>query len=189
MPRTEEEKKAWGQKMKAAREARRIEKENGKIVETQAVKPEELIDAFILADEPREGIKITGWEKPCDEFDWEEAPIEEASQRAAEMKREYDRVAMIVARRQSPNDRFKWKCWTILHPEEVPAGKKINGVAVRSACLKGGDGVSHMPKYTDNGNWEVVHGVRTLKPVHICNYTCFAVYQERRVRQKVEAGV
>ena len=193
MPRTEEQKKAWGAKMKLAREAKKQTKER-QIVE--GVKPNEEEPVQLGRNVPPNGngshtqpnVQEVAREDVLP-FDWEEAPLEEARQRAADLKREYERVSAIVIRRQNPNNRFKWKCWTQENMSEVPPGLKYNGQSVRSSCLRGGDGITQLPKFTDNGNFEIVEGVRTLKPVHCCNFLCYQLYQSKRVRQKVEAGV
>src|ERR1700723_533303 len=99
-------------------------------------------------------------------FDWEEAPITEALNKLAEMKREYERVSVIIARRQNPANNYKWKCYTAEHPELVPASLKYQGESVRAKCLKGGDGVTRMPKFTDNGRFEIVDGIRVRRPAH-----------------------
>jgi hypothetical protein len=121
-------------------------------------------------------------------IDWELGPLADCLQRAAELKRDYERISEILVRRQNPANQHRWTCWTQENFDKVPASTKYNGQSVRSQCFKGGDGVTKLPKFTDNGNFEVMNGVRTLKPIHCCNFLCYSVYNATRVQQKVEAG-
>jgi hypothetical protein len=130
------------------------------------------------------------WPQPlAEDYDWEEAPLAEAEQKAADMIREAARVQAIIVRRKNPNNKFRWVCWTTEHLDLVPPGLKYNGESVRARCSKGGDGITQLPKFTDNGNSVMEKGVRVFKPAHCCNFLCYQIYQAKRVRQKVEAGI
>ena len=106
-------------------------------------------------------------------------------ERASQIKQDYERAMAVIYRRQNPVGQYKWTCWTQVHLDRVPPGMKYNGQPIRSQCLKGGDGITKLPKFTDNGNFEMVEGIKTLKPVYCCNFLCYQVYQEYRVTQKV----
>lgn len=107
------------------------------------------------------------------EFDWEDAPLAEAISRAADLKRELDRVQAIVLRRQNPPKKM-WTCWTQENKTRVEIPRKV----LQECLRKGEDGKW---KFRDDGRFEVVDGVRTLKPAFCCNYLCFAIYQRHRV--------
>ena len=104
-------------------------------------------------------------------FDWEEAPLSDAVNRAAEMKREYERVAQIIVRRQNPPKQM-WTCWSQENKELVPK-------SVLAQCLKRGEDGKW--KFRDDGRFVVEDGVRRLKPAFCCNFLCYAVYQKNRV--------
>lgn len=106
-------------------------------------------------------------------FDWEDAPLDAAINRAADLKRELDRVQAIVLRRQNPPKKM-WTCWTQENKTRVEIPRKV----LQECLRKGEDGKW---KFRDDGRFEVVDGVRTLKPAFCCNYLCFAIYQRHRV--------
>lgn len=121
------------------------------------------------------------WTTVIEAYDWEDAPLHEAQTKAAEMKREYDRVAAIIVRRQNPAN-AAWTCWTEenkKNPEvEIPK-------SVKSQCLRRGpDGKW---KFRDDGRFVQVDGIRTLKSAFCCNVYCFSVYQKYKVRPPVRA--
>jgi hypothetical protein len=117
------------------------------------------------------------------EFDWEDAPLVECINKAAQMKREYERVAAIIVKRQNPAN-HAWTCWTELRKND-PA--YVIPKSVRQQCLRRGEDGKW--KFRDDGNFVMRNGVRTLEPVCCCNSFCYSVYQSYRVRQKVMAGV
>lgn len=106
-------------------------------------------------------------------FDWEESPLSEAINKAAEMKRELDRVQAIVLRRQNPPKKM-WTCWTELMRKEIEIPRSVT-----SQCLKRGEDGKW--KFRDDGRFVTVDGVRTLQPAFCCNFLCYAVYQKYRV--------
>jgi hypothetical protein len=125
---------------------------------------------------------------PQGDVDWELDNLAECLQRASELKRDYERISAILIRRQNPANRFQWRCWTQENLDKVPVSMKYNGKSVRGQCLKDGDGVTRLPKFTDNGNFVMVDGVRTLKVVNCCNFLCYSIYNATRVTQKIEGG-
>jgi len=110
-------------------------------------------------------------EENVSDFDWEEAPLSQAMSHAAEMKREYERVAQIIVRRQNPPKQM-WTCWSQENKELVPK-------SVLAQCLKRGEDGKW--KFRDDGRFVVEDGVRRLKPAFCCNFLCYAVYQKNRV--------
>lgn len=108
-----------------------------------------------------------------DQFDWEDAPLAEAINKAADMKRELDRVQAIVLRRQNPPKKM-WTCWTELMRKEIEIPRSVT-----SQCLKRGEDGKW--KFRDDGRFVTVDGVRTLQPAFCCNFLCYAVYQKYRV--------
>lgn len=106
-------------------------------------------------------------------FDWEESPLSEAINKAAEMKRELDRVQAIVLRRQNPPKKM-WTCWTELMKKEIEIPRSVT-----SQCLKRGEDGKW--KFRDDGRFVTVDGVRTLQPAFCCNFLCYAIYQRYRV--------
>jgi hypothetical protein len=111
-------------------------------------------------------------------FDWETCPLTEAINKAAEMKREYDRVAAIVLKRQNPNGR-RWTCWT----EENRLAKTSIQIpkSVMAQCARTGEDGKW--KFRDDGRFVIVNGVRTLKPAFCCNAFCYQLYQAARAAQ------
>jgi hypothetical protein len=116
------------------------------------------------------------------EFDWEDAPLVECINKAAGLKREYERVAAIIVKRQNPAN-HAWQCWTDIHRND-PA--YVIPKSVRQQCLRRGEDGKW--KFRDDGNFVMRNGVRTLESAFCCNSFCYAVYQSYRVRQKVMAG-
>lgn len=110
---------------------------------------------------------------PVLEFDWEEAPLGEAINRAADLKREYERVQQIILRRRNP-PRAMWTCWTEENRKTLEIPRKV----LQECLRKGEDGKW---KFRDDGRFVVVDGVRTLKPAFCCNYLCYSAYQKHRV--------
>lgn len=106
-------------------------------------------------------------------FDWEEAPLSEAINKAAEMKRELDHVQAILLQRQNPPKKM-WTCWTELMRKEIEIPRSVT-----SQCLKRGEDGKW--KFRDDGRFVTVDGVRTLQPAFCCNFLCYAVYQKYRV--------
>lgn len=109
-------------------------------------------------------------------FDWEDAPLSEAINKAAEMKRELDRVSTIILRRRNP-PRAMWTCWTQLMKGQIEFPRKV-----LQECLKRGEDGKW--KFRDDGRFVLVDGVRTLQPAFCCNYLCYSVYQAHRVTPK-----
>lgn len=107
------------------------------------------------------------------EFDWEDAPLSEVINKAAEMKRELDRVQAIILRRRNP-PRAVWTCWTEENRKTLEIPRKV----LQECLRKGEDGKW---KFRDDGRFVVVDGVRTLKPAFCCNYLCYSAYQKYRV--------
>lgn len=101
-------------------------------------------------------------------FDWNAAPLPEAMTKLADMKREYDRAAAIVMRRQTV-PRPTWTCWSQLHKELVPK-------SVMSICRRGGDDGKWA--FRDDGVFEIRDGLRIPNPAFCCNSFCYAVYQK-----------
>jgi hypothetical protein len=119
------------------------------------------------------------YETGLEAFDWETCPLTEAINKAADMKREYDRVSAIVLRRQNPNGR-RWTCYT----EEVRLTKGQVGKipsSVLAQCLRTGEDGKW--KFRDDGRFVLVNGVRTLKPAFCCNAFCYQLYQAARASQ------
>jgi hypothetical protein len=169
------EQRAKGLAVRMANKAARDAKRNGKIVDVPAIPKSSIIEH----DNFTRAIYETGLAA----FDWEEAPLSDCITKASEMKREYDRVAQIILRRQNPV-RNQWTCWTQeqKHNPEVQIPR-----SVLQQCLKRGD--DGRWKFRDDGRFVVENGVRVLKSAFCCNSYCYAVYQKYRVRQKVEAGI
>jgi hypothetical protein len=113
-------------------------------------------------------------------FDWEEAPLAQCITKAADMKREYERVAAIIVKRQNPT-RNQWTCWTYENKDNPAV---VIPASVRKQCLKRGD--DGRWKFRDDGRFVVESGVRTLRPAFCCNNFCYMLYQSYRVRQKLE---
>lgn len=102
---------------------------------------------------------------------WNAIPIDEAMNRLADMKREYDRIALIVMKRQTQN-RPTWTCWTQLHRklvETLDGGKKVLEI-----CKKGGEDGKWASR--DDGVFKIVDGLRIPDPVFCCNSFCHSVY-------------
>jgi hypothetical protein len=103
-------------------------------------------------------------------FDWEGAPLEAATAKLADMRREYDRAATIVLKRQSAS-KPQWICWTQLHKDIVP-------VSVLRLCRKTGD--EGRWAFRDDGVFKMVDGLRVPDPAFCCNTYCFEVYQKAK---------
>jgi hypothetical protein len=99
---------------------------------------------------------------PSVSLDWESAPLPEILARLADMKREYDRVAQIVLRRQTRNSP-RWTCWTQLNKDKVPK-------TVTAQCRKSGD--DGRWAFRDDGVFATKDGIRVPTPVFCCNHVC-----------------
>jgi hypothetical protein len=102
---------------------------------------------------------------------WNAIPIDEAMNRLADMKREYDRIAQIVMKRQTQN-KPTWTCWTQLHKDlvkTIEGGKKVLEI-----CKKGGEDGKWASR--DDGVFKIVDGLRIPDPVFCCNSFCHSVY-------------
>lgn len=111
-------------------------------------------------------------------FDWETCPLNEAINKQAEMKREYERISAIVLKRQNPNGR-RWTCWTeenrlAKSPLQIPK-------SVIAQCARTGEDGKW--KFRDDGRFVIVNGMRTLKPAFCCNAFCYQLYQSYRASQ------
>jgi hypothetical protein len=107
---------------------------------------------------------------PPSGFDWEDAPLEEATAKLADMRREYERAATIVLKRQSVS-KPQWTCWSQLHKDIVP-------VSVMKLCRKTGD--EGRWAFRDDGVFRIVDGLRVPDPAFCCNTYCFEVYQKAK---------
>ncbi len=105
-----------------------------------------------------------------DSFDWKAVPLEDAMQRLADMKREYDRISKIVLERQSMR-RPRWTCFTQLHKDIIP-------VSVQRQCLKGGEDGKW--KFRDDGVFKVVDGIRVPDPVFCCSGVCAEYFHKTK---------
>jgi hypothetical protein len=103
-------------------------------------------------------------------YDWEKASLEQATAKLADMRREYERVAAIVLKRQSVS-KPQWTCWTQLHKDIVP-------VSVMKLCRKTGD--EGRWAFRDDGVFKMVDGLRVPDPAFCCNTYCFEVYQKAK---------
>ena len=116
---------------------------------------------------------------PSNGFNWETAPLTECINRAADMKREYERVAQILVARQNPPKKM-WTCWSEEHRKDTDSqGNPLIPKSVLAQCLKRGEDGKY--KFRDDGRFVVENGVRTLKSAFCCNFLCYAVYQKNRV--------
>lgn len=103
-------------------------------------------------------------------FDWETCPVLEAIQKLADFKREYDRVAQIVIRRQSIAPAIL-TCWSQEHKSLVP--KSI--LAVCRKTIPDGRWVSR-----DDGAFIMQDGIKLFKPAVCCSVLCDTAYRQSR---------
>jgi hypothetical protein len=103
-------------------------------------------------------------------FDWEKAPLDQITNKLADMKREYDKAATIVMRRQSTR-KPTWTCWTQLHKDIVP-------LSVQKLCRKTGEDGKWASR--DDGRFREENGLRIPDPVFCCNAYCHEMYQKSK---------
>lgn len=112
---------------------------------------------------------------PVSAFNWETASLQEIIERQASMKNEYDRISEIVLRRANPPG-TTWVCWTE-EQRRLKNGIEIPKAVATNCARTGADGKW---KFRDDGRFEVINGVRTLRPAFCCNSACFSLYQMYR---------
>lgn len=103
-------------------------------------------------------------------FDWENSPLVDIINRLADMKREYDRCAQIVLRRQSPQLSM-YKCWTVetsRHPDHPPPRDILR------QCVR--DIPDGKEKYRDDGAFDIVNGIKLRNTVRCCSMLCHQFY-------------
>jgi hypothetical protein len=103
-------------------------------------------------------------------FDWNTAPLAEAINKLSEMKREYDRCAGVVMRRQTVSKPVQ-TCWTQFHKDIVPK-------SVQSICRKQIEDGKWA--FRDDGVFRTEGGLKIPDPQFCCNHMCFAAYQQAK---------
>jgi hypothetical protein len=168
------------QKKEAARLKREVKSfpiEMGSIPKTFSVLQAELreIDSDLQAEV--QSVK-TIYDSKLIPFDWETCPLNDAINKQAEMKREYDRISAIVLKRQNPNGR-RWTCFT--EESRLEKSPIVIPKSVLAQCARTGEDGKW--KFRDDGRFVTVNGMRTPKPAFCCNAFCFQLYQAYRAQQ------
>jgi hypothetical protein len=103
-------------------------------------------------------------------YDWNSAPLDQATAKLSDLRKEYDKAAAIVLRRQSVS-KPQWICWTQSHKDIVP-------MSVQKLCRKSGDDGKWA--FRDDGVFETIEGLRVPRPAFCCNTYCFEAYQKSK---------
>ncbi len=154
---------------RAETKRKKEEKEARKLAK-QAIATGQVETTEVVSHEAAQKIYPQATIPPRNGFDWDKAPLAEAINHLADMKREYDRVAQIVMRRQSTN-KPSWVCWSQLHKDIVP-------VSVQKLCRKTGEDGKWA--FRDDGVFKTENGIRMPDPVFCCNTYCFEVFQKSK---------
>ena len=170
--------RVWTEEQKAqaaetrAETKRKKEEHEARKAERDAAKPTPNTETTVgvLRTIPKDDAEVVSRPPSSNGFDWERAPLAEATARYADLKRELDKAGAIVLKRQSIS-KPQWTCWTQLHKDVVP-------VSVQRLCRKTGD--DGRWAFRDDGVWKLVDGLRVPDPAFCCNTYCFEVYQKAK---------
>jgi hypothetical protein len=116
--------------------------------------------------------------KRSEGFTWENSPLPLVMEKLADFKREYDRVAQIVMKRQAQP--AKIVCWTQEHKNDIPANFRAQAVKQCKKIIPDGRWV-----FRDDGVFTVKDGVRVPTPAVCCSPDCYRAYQARESRVAV----
>lgn len=103
------------------------------------------------------------------EFDWVNSDFKLATQRLADMRREYDRCASIMLNRQREVAPVIWPCWTQSHKDIVPK----RALAECRKQVPDGKWVFKDDGYRDPET-------KMPAPIVCCSQLCYTAYQQSR---------